>query len=337
MKRLKIFIAGLCILLGGCFFGLWLSTPCSRLDLATNYTGCFHQIDVDPVFTPSFSSDLTMFSGDSLYTVTVWRIPDAHILHQAQSGYITSFSPDNAFWWRVVLDNQSLQDQIEIWRTEDWTLASTLNTGTSKVSGVAISPDNQYLAVAIRYDPIQIWRTSDWSLLYTVEEATDSTPSVVYSPDSEILASWSYDNEIKLWRTKDGSLLSTLTGHSSAISQVVFAPDGKTLASSSWGSTVRVWRTDGTLLHTLEGHSEHVWDIAYTPDGQFLASAGNYGLVQLWDVNKGTRIRGLRHNWLALPVKKLAFSPDGKVLATFQKSDTIRLFNAQQLLETNGE
>ncbi len=332
-----IFIAGLFILLGGCFFFiLWLSKPCSRLDLSINYTGCFRQIDVDPIFTPSFSSDLTMFSGHYLYTATVWRTSDAQILHQAQFGHATSFSPDSTFWWRIVLDNQSLQDQIEIWRTEDWTLVSTLNMETSRVSGVAMSPDNQYLAVAIEYDPIQILRTSDWSLLYTIEEPSDS-PSVIYSPDNEILASWSYDNKIKLWRTKDGSLLSTLTSHNSTVSKVVFAPDGKTLASSSWDSTVRVWRTDGTLLHTLEGHSEHVWDIAYTPDGQFLASAGNYGLVQLWDVNKGTHIRGLRHNWVAIPVYRVAFSPDGKVLATFQKSDPVRLFDAQQLLGTNGE
>lgn len=336
MKKLTVFIVGLLILLGGCFLGLWLSKPCNRLDLSINYTGCFRQIDVYRLFTLNFSNDLTMFSATSLDKTTVWRTSDAQILHQVQFGELALFSPDGAVWLLVVLDNQSLQDQIEIWRTEDWTLTKTLNSGTSKVSGVAMSPDNQYLAVASRYNPIQIWRTSDWSLLYTIEGPTDS-PDVVYSPDGEILASWSDDTEIELWRTKDGSLLNTLIGHSSAVSKVVFAPDSKTLASSSWDNTVRVWRTDGTLLHTLEGHSEHVWDVAYTPDGQFLASAGNYGLVQLWDVNKGTHIRSLRHNWVGEPVYRVAFSPDGKVLATFQKSGPVRLFDTQQLFETNRE
>ncbi|MBI1880820.1 MAG: hypothetical protein HYR94_21800 [Chloroflexi bacterium] len=302
MKKLTIFIAGLFILLGGCFSILWISKPCSRLDLLINYTGCFRQIDVYHLFTLSFSSDLTMFAAESLDRTTVWRTADAQILYQAPFGELTLFSPDSAFWLLVVLDNQSLQDQLEIWRTEDWTLVKTLNVGTSKVSGVAMSPDNHYLAVASWDNPIQIWRTRDWSLLYTIEGPTDS-PNVVYSPDSEILASWSDDKKIELWRTKDGSLLSTLTGHSSAVSKVVFAPDSKTLASSSWDSTVRVW----------------------------------HGLVQLWNVNKGTRIRGLRHNWVGEPVYRVAFSPDGKVLATFQKSGPVRLFDAQQLLGTNGE
>jgi WD40 repeat protein len=336
MKKLTIFIVGSLILLGGCFFGLWLSKPCNRLDLSINYTGCFRQIDVYHLFTLNFSNDLTMFSAESLDRTTVWRTADAQILYQAPFGELALFSPDSAFWLLVVLDNQSLQDRIEIWRTEDWTLVKTLNVGMSKISGVAISPDNRYLAIVSPYNPIQIWRTRDWSLLYTVGEPSAS-PDVVYSPNGEVLASWSDDKKIELWRTKDGSLLSTLTGHSSAISKVVFAPDSKTLASSSWDSTVRVWRTDGTLLHILEGHSEHVWDVAYTSDGQFLASAGNYGLVQLWDVNKGASICSLRHNWVGEPVYRVAFSPDGKVLATFQKSGPVRLFDAQQLLGTNRE
>jgi WD40 repeat protein len=63
-----------------------------------------------------------------------------------------------------------------------------------------------------------------------------------------------------------------------------------------------------------------------------LASAGSFGLVQLWDVNKGTRIRGLMQNWIGIGIYAVAFSPDGKVLATAQRYGPVRLYDVQQLL-----
>src|SRR5262249_40588732 len=51
----------------------------------------------------------------------------------------------------------------------------------------------------------------------------------------------------------------------------------------------------------------------FTPDGKALATASTDGCVKLWDVRTGKERAVYRHEE---PVWDLAFSPDGKALAT---------------------
>ncbi|MFN6516637.1 MAG: protein kinase domain-containing protein [Nostoc sp. CreGUA01] len=228
-----------------------------------------------------------------------------------------------------------------------WHCSSTLSEYSavlSSVNALAFSPKGNILASTNDEKNIKLWDLNTKKVIASLFGHSQAIKSVAFSPDGKILASASDDKTVKLWQFDTLTEISTLLGHSHAVKSVVFSPDGQILASGSWDKTIKLWNLNtGLQICTLTGHQLQVNSVAFSPQGQILASASYDRTIRLWQISCQTEFKNCPcytllgilsgHAWAVLTV---AFSPDGKILATGGDDKTIKLWdvNTGQLIST---
>ncbi len=247
------------------------------------------------------------------------------------SVWAVTFSPDGK-----TLASGSDDKTVKLWNVETGQQLKSLEGHTSFVNSVAFSPDGKTLASGSNDNSIKLWNVETGDPITSVSHIY-GVNSVAFSPDGKILASGSNDKTIRLWNVKTGQLIKSLEGHVFSVRSVAFSPNGKTLVSASWDNTIKLWNVEtGDQIRTINDYANGINSVVFSPNGKTLASGNiyeirkgsNYGAsIKLWDVETGQQLKSLEgHN---SSVNSVAFSPDGKLLASASVDKTIKLWNVE--------
>ncbi|MBN1935928.1 MAG: TIR domain-containing protein [Anaerolineae bacterium] len=206
----------------------------------------------------------------------------------------------------------------------------------NEVNKAAWSPDGARFAYASDDKTIKIWVLRDllaspdrWTEIASTVVLTGHTGYVLdvdWSPDGSRLASAAYDG-IRIWNAGGGPSIDRLVGHEAGeVRSVDWSPDGTLLLSASVDKSIRVWNVStGASIAKLTGHKDWVFDARWHPQERLIASASLDRMVRVWTLARPSVdiLTGYSGE-----VRRVAWSPDGTLLAAGDDAGRLALWNA---------
>ena len=274
----------------------------------------------------AFSPDGKILASNYGDTIRLWDVAAGEIRHtltDTGSARNITFSPDGK---TLTWTSASGDATVRLWDVATGEIRHTLTD--THFYNFAFSPDGKTLVGSSRAE-IHLWDVATGETRHTLTGPISLTSFVAFSPDGKALAAKG-GSTIWLWDVATGEIRHTLPDTDFANS-VAFSPDGKTLVSGGQG-TIRLWDVAaGEIRHTLTDATPYdANSVAFSPDGKTLASVKYRDSIRLWDVVTGE----IRHTLTDTDsVARLAFSPDGTILASGGRyswdDKTIRLWDVR--------
>jgi WD40 repeat protein len=218
---------------------------------------------------------------------------------------------------------------VRLWDVATGKELRQLRGDAGGTSVVAFAPDGKTFAAANPSTVIRLWNVATWQESGRLTGHTGWISSVVLLPDGKTLISGAADGTIRWWDMGTGRKVRRLRQNLPGRISLCASPDGKRLATVETPCVLHLWdaATGAEVSRTVLGDEREYRCLAFSPDSQTLAVGNGVGRrgnqTVFFAAATGRELRRWNEDGYT---SRLAFSPDGKVLA--QASDRVRLRDA---------
>jgi WD40 repeat protein len=292
-----------------------------------------HEHDVTGV---TFSPDGRFLASSSKdATVRVWNLKtgEQKCSHQNYAGGVAcvAFSHDGQRLAAANWDNT-----VTIWWAHHHKPNHILTGHKDHATCAAFSPDKQRLATAGLDRTVKVWDIHSGDPILTLRGHDEGVLALAFSSDGQQLTSVSHDGVIKRWDVMGtGQEPRVLPSQATELAGLAYSSDGQWLACAGPNRRVIVWNTrTWQEFRNLGEHPAVVYALALGPGGSHLATTcgdDDQAAIWLWDVAAEKTIRILKGH--TERVASVAFSPDGRQLASASGDRTVKLWDVTTGLE----
>lgn len=220
-----------------------------------------------------------MATGSFDRRTKIWDVESGALLNELDLHrdmvWRVRFSPDNRFLATGSADSENPEGEINLWRTEDWSIAASKRIGTRLVGAIDFHPTLPWIGLATFDGRVALLDSANLDSLHSAHPFRHAIVDLKFHPQGHVMAGACLGDGVGIWKVANGP---------QAADQPLSDP------------------------RFLKAPGERVWAIAFSSDERVLAAGCESGVINLYDTRDWNRIATLPTGRSRL--RYLRFSPD---------------------------
>lgn len=278
----------------------------------------------DKVYALSFiANGKRLVSAGKDKTLRIWDTESGVILRILQEpvGTINDIATYNN-----KIYSASTNKRIRRWDANLSPNQKIINHLAGKPVSVAVTPENQYVAVGFNSGLLQLYELGSFKLLWQQQAHQKRITRLAFNSKGNLLVSASFDKTAKLWQIKKDGLIEqkVFLGHKRAIYSASISNNDKYVATAGADGQIGLFDMQGNAYFYKAAHKGRIFSVAFNNKSTQLLSGGEDKHMRLWKLYDDKPLKSINEKQWIIDVN---FSPNDKLIANVGQGHLINIYN----------